>query len=138
MRIIIIFGLLGLLASCRNPKTEMLPPHLSADSVFSRIEMINLLVDIHLVEASLVFQRNHGGNIPQLTQSYYQWLYKKYHMSYQRLRGNLDYYKMDPKNFSRMYQEVVKILTDQSKKPEILPKNKIIGISSGNTGKRKS
>ena len=100
----------------------MLPPHLSADSVFTRDEMINVLVDVHLIEASLVYQRNHGGNIPQLTQSYYYWLYKKYHMSQQRLKGNLDYYKMDPKNFSKMYQEVIKTLTDQTKKPEIVKK----------------
>jgi hypothetical protein len=123
MRIVIIVCLLGLLASCRSYKTELIPPHLSADSVFTRDEMIKMLVDVHLVEASLVFQRNHGGNMPQLTQSYYQWLYSKYHMSNQRLRGNLDYYKMDPKNFSKMYQEVVRILTDQARKPEPQQKN---------------
>jgi hypothetical protein len=122
MRIVIIFCLIGFLTSCRGPKTELLPPHLSADSVLTRDEMINVLVDVHLVEASLVFQRNHKGNIPQLTQNYYQWLYKKYHMSPQRLRGNLDYYKMDPKNFSKMYQDVVRTLTDRAKKPELQQK----------------
>jgi hypothetical protein len=123
MRIVIIFCLLGLLISCRGPKTELLPPHLTADSVFTRDEMIHMLVDLHLVEATLVFRRNREKNIPQLTQNYYQWLYKKYHMSPQRLRGNLDYYKMDPKNFSKMYQEVVKTLSDQAKKSEVKQKN---------------
>jgi hypothetical protein len=138
MRIFIIFCLIGIFTSCGGPKTELLPPHLAADSVFTREEMINVLVDVHLVEANLVFQRNRGGNIPQLTQNYYQWLYKKYHMSPQRLHGNLDYYKMDPKNFSKMYEEVVKNLTDQAKKLEVQLNNKIIGVSSGKPGKRKS
>ncbi len=131
MRILIIFFFSFLLVSCRGPKTEYLPPHLSADSVFSRDEMIHVLVDLHLVEARLVFQRSRGGNIPVLTQNYYQWVCHKYHMSRQRLLGNVDYYKMDVRNFSKMYQEVVKDLTDLSKKSDVPPDKKIIGTSSG-------
>lgn len=138
MRIVIIFCLFFLLASCGNPKTELLPPHLSADSVFTRDEMIHILVDVHLVEACLIFQRNRGGNIPLLSQNYYHWLYSKYHMSRQRLQGNLDYYRLDVRNFSKMYQEVVKDLADQAKKPEVVPNKKIIEISSGKPSKRKN
>jgi len=117
MRPVIIFCLFFLLASCGGPKAKLLPGKLSADSVIPRDEMIRVLVDVHLIEASLVLQRNRGGNTPLLTQNYYQWLYGKYHMSHQRFRDNLNYYKMDPKNFSKIYQEVVKNLTDQAKKP---------------------
>jgi hypothetical protein len=138
MRIVIIFCLFFLLASCGNPKTELLPPHLSADSVFSRDEMIHILVDIHLVEASLIFQRNRGKNMSLPSQNYYQWLYRKYHMSRQRLQGNLDYYRMDVRNFSKMYEEVVKDLTDQIKNPQVLQSKKIIEVSSGKPNKRKN
>jgi len=117
MRPVIIFCLFFLLASCGGPKAKLLPGKLSADSVIPRDEMIRVLVDVHLIEASLVLQRNRGGNTPLLTQNYYQWLCGKYHMSHQRFRDNLNYYKMDPKNFSKIYQEVVKNLTDQAKKP---------------------
>jgi hypothetical protein len=117
MRPVIIFCLFFLLASCGGPKAKLLPGKLSADSVIPRDEMIRILVDVHLIEASLVLQRNRGGNTPLLTQNYYQWLCGKYHMSHQRFRDNLNYYKMDPKNFSKIYQEVVKNLTDQAKKP---------------------
>ena len=118
MRTVIIICLISLLASCGGPKKELLPGTLSADSVIPRDEMIHVLVDVHLTEASLILQRNRGGNIPLLTQNYYQWLCGKYHMSHKRFRDNLTYYKMDTKNFSKMYQEVVKNLTDQAKKPE--------------------
>lgn len=117
MRSVIIFCLLTLLASCSGPNTELLPGKLSADSVIPRDEMIRVLVDVHLIEATLALQRNRGGSNPLLAQNYYQWLCWKYHMSQQRFRDNLSYYKMDHKNFSKMYQEVVKKLTDQTKTP---------------------
>ena len=117
MRLAIIFCLLCFLASCGGPKKELLPGRLSADSVFPRDEMIRILVDVHLVEASLNLQKDRRGNVPLLTQNYYQWLCRKYHMSHQRFRNNLNYYKMDTENFSKMYEKVVKNLNDKANKP---------------------
>ena len=37
-------------------------------------------------------------------------------MSARRFMDNLNYYKTDPENFSKMYEEVVKDLTDKAKK----------------------
>jgi len=116
MRSVIIFCMLCFLVSCGGSKKELLPGKLSADSVIPRDEMIKVLVDVHLVEASLNLQKSRGGNVSQLTQNYYQWLCRKYHMSHQRFRDNLNYYKMDPQNFSKIYEEVVKILTDKASK----------------------
>jgi hypothetical protein len=117
MRPIIFLSLLCFLASCGGPKKELLQGKLSADSVIPRNEMINVLVDVHVIEASLNLQRNREGNVPLLTQNYYQWLCRKHHISPQRFRDNLNYYKMDPENFSKMYEEVVKNLTDKANKP---------------------
>jgi Domain of unknown function (DUF4296) len=116
MRPVIIFCLLCFLVSCGSPKKELLSGRLSADSVIPRDKMIRILVDVHLVEASLNLKRDRGGNVSFLTQNYYQWLYRKYHMSHQRFRDNLNYYKTDTENFSKMYDEVVKNLNDLSKK----------------------
>jgi len=138
VRIVIIFCIFCLVNSCRGPKTELLPPHLSADSVFSRDEMIHILADIHLIEAAIVFQRNKVGNISELSKDYYNWLYSKYHMSGQRLKGNLDYYKMDVRDFSKMYQDVVKILSDQATIPEKPNISRLIETSSGKPSKHKN
>jgi hypothetical protein len=119
MRPVIILCLFCFLVSCSGPQKELLPGRLSVDSVIPRDEMIRVLVDVQLVEASLNLQRNKGGNIPLLTQNYYQWLCRKYHMSHQRFRDNLNYYKMDPENFSKMYAEVLKNLTDKANKPGV-------------------
>ena len=116
MRFILIPCLIGLLLSCSGPKSELLPPKLAADSVFGRDEMVHILADVHLVEAALALQRNRKGDVPLLTQEYYDWLCRKYHMSLQRLRENLNYYKSDPQNFSKIYQDVVKDLSDQARK----------------------
>jgi hypothetical protein len=117
MRPFILFCLLSLLVSCGSPKKkELLPEKFPADSVIPRDKMIRVLVDLQLVEASLNFQKTRGGNIPLLTRDYYQWLYRKYHISEHRFRNNLNYYKTDPDNFSKMYEEVLKILTDKANK----------------------
>jgi Domain of unknown function (DUF4296) len=137
-RIVIIFCFFCLANSCRGPKTELLPPHLSADSVFTRDEMIHILADIHLIEATIVFQRSKVVNISELSKDYYHWLYSKYHMSGQRLKGNLDYYKMDVRNFSKMYQDVVKNLADQSTEPEQPHITRLIETSSGTPNKHKN
>jgi len=117
MRPVIIFCLLCFLASCGGHKKELLPGRLSADSIIPLDEMIRVLVDVHLVEASLDLQKDRRGNVPLLTQNYYQWLCRKYHMSNRRFRDNLNYYKMDTENFNKMYIEVVKNLNDKANKP---------------------
>ena len=123
MRLVIIFCLLCLFVSCGKTKTETIPGSLISDSIIPRDEMIKVLADVHLIEATLVLQRNRGENIPLLTQKYYQWLNRKYHMSQHRFRDNLNYYKMNPGNFSKMYEEVVINLTNQAKPPQIQQKN---------------
>lgn len=119
MRFVLGFCLLCFLVSCSGSKNELLPRGLAADSVISRDQMINVLVDVHLIEAALMLQRNRRENIPLLTHSYYQWLCSKYHISLQRFRDNLNYYKSDPRDFSKMYEEVLKNLTDQSMQSNI-------------------
>jgi len=137
-RIVIILCFFCLANSCRSPKTELLPTNLSEDSVFTRDEMIHILADIHLIEATIVFQRSKVVNISELSKDYYHWLFSKYHMSGQRLKGNLDYYKMDVRDFSKMYQDVVKNLADQSTEPEQPHIPRLIDTSSGKPNKHKN
>lgn len=118
MRPFISLCLLCLLVTCSSPKKELLPVKLSADSVIPRDEMIRVLVDVQLVEAALNLQKNRGENISHITGNYYQWLFRKYHISDQRFRDNLKYYRSDPENFSKMYEEVLKNLTDKANKAQ--------------------
>ncbi|MCX6247687.1 MAG: DUF4296 domain-containing protein [Bacteroidetes bacterium] len=116
MRTFIASCLICLLVSCNGHKKELLPAGLVADSILPREKMISVLVDVHLVEASLNIEKNRGGDIALLSENYYQGLCRKYHMSKRRFRENMNYYKMDPENFSKMYGEVLQNLTDLAKK----------------------
>ena len=115
MRPFIILCLLCLLVSCGGQKNEYTPKS-ATDSIIPREQMIRILVDVQLVEATLNLQKNRGQDISHLTGNYYQWLYRKYHISGKRFRNNLNIYRSDPQNFSRMYEEVLKNLTDQANK----------------------
>jgi hypothetical protein len=124
MRKLIGICLLCFLFSCGPSEKKILPGGLTADSIISRQLMVLVLVDVHIVEASLNLQRNKGGDIPLLTRNYYQWLYHKYRMSERRFRDNLSYYKEDTEEFGKLYEEVVKILAERTKKttpPRVKP-----------------
>jgi hypothetical protein len=108
--------------ACGDPDLASRPASLSADSVISKDEMIQILVDVHLTEAALQVQRNRGQNTPDLTKDYYRWLCSKYHISKRKLNDNLNYYKQDPDKFNKMYEEVVNILTDKAKKTAVTKK----------------
>ena len=105
------------LVSCGNPKKTTLTGGLPADSIISRDQMVRIMVDLHLVEATLQLQRNKGKDTHLLTKEYYQWLYSRYHISRNRFMANLNYYKQDPENFGKIYELVLKELIHRSQKP---------------------
>ncbi|MCX6245662.1 MAG: DUF4296 domain-containing protein [Bacteroidetes bacterium] len=112
------FGLILIccLASCGHKKADVNLGAFPADSLISRDQMIRVMVDLHLVEAALQLERNRGGKLPELTREYFSWLYSRYHVSRKRFQANIDYYKRNPEEFSKMYEEVVKELTNRWKK----------------------
>jgi hypothetical protein len=125
MRPAILLGLVWIMVSCSSPKSELLQAGLPADSVIQHDEMVKILVDMHLVEAALDLQRTRAADTPQLTQNYYQWLCRKYHISFHRLRENINYYKMDPASIGKIYKEVSKELNDMAKQKISTPPAKL-------------
>ena len=116
MRYFIAIILICGLASCGHKKTDVRLDDFPADSLISRDQMIRIMVDLHLVEAALQLEKTRGGNMPVLTREYFGWLYSRYHVSRKRFQANIDYYKRNPEEFSKMYEEVVKELTIRWKK----------------------
>jgi hypothetical protein len=122
MRRCIALIILCCLVSCSHPEKKTRNGELPSDSVLSRSQMTRLLTDLHLVEGALQLERNRGANMQALSQQYYQWLFSRYHISRKRFLANLDYYKKDPETFQKIYEDVVKELTDRAKKPPITKK----------------
>ncbi|MCK9204638.1 MAG: DUF4296 domain-containing protein [Bacteroidales bacterium] len=105
-----------LLFSCGDPKViKEIHPITPSDSLIPREKMIQLLRDAHILEAALVLKRNEGNEQTNLAGEYYQGLFKKYGISRERYEANLQFYRQDPEGFGKMYEEVVRELTNRQK-----------------------
>jgi hypothetical protein len=105
MRNSIILILLVILIGCRgnDQENKIQPPN----HLIPRDEMISILVDIHLVEAS--FKTNPVRKEDPYTYSsvYYESVFKKYSITRKDFEENLKYYQQDIKDFDKMYEEVI-------------------------------
>lgn len=114
-RFMIIMGCL-LLLSCGEPSViKEIDPIVPSDSLIPKEKMIRLLVDIHIVEAALVVKRNETEETNDLAIQYYQAVFKKYGISRNRYDKNLKFYRQDPEEFGKMYEEVIRELTERQK-----------------------
>ena len=97
-----------LLSGCGDPKVigdirPLNPP----DSLIPREKMIRMMVDVHVLEAALVLKRNEGTEQRELASQYYRALFSRYGISRGRYESNLNFYRQDPEEFGKMYDEVI-------------------------------
>lgn len=126
MKNYLLFLLCLVFFSCANEKKEEkedLKPEavLPADSVIPPLIMVQLLADVHIVEAGLQIQKNHGVDIKTPGRKYYYGIFQKYHISQKRYDLNLEYYRQDPDAFEKFYELVQQEVT---RRQESLPKGK--------------
>jgi hypothetical protein len=100
-------GISTILYSCTNPLKEERKAILPPDSVISEAVMVQLLADVHILEAGLLERRNHGEKISGSAYDYYQDLFAKYRISETRFKLNLRYYQWDTGEFSALYEKVI-------------------------------
>lgn len=110
MKYFVSLVLFGILISCKNSGDT--PESLDArpDSIISREVMISILVDTHLAEAALIKQRNEGKEDKSLARHYYNGIFSKYKISRARYNENLNFYRKNPAEFSKMYEKVVNLI----------------------------
>jgi hypothetical protein len=96
--------------ACTENKDIPAPVALSADSLIAPGTMVLILADVHLVEASLLLERNEGLDPQDTPEAYYQGIFNKYRISHERYDRNLTYYREDPENFAKMYEKVIELL----------------------------
>ncbi len=115
LKYLLVFFFIPLFPGCSNshsrrPDTLDLPK----DSIISRERMIDLLVDMHLLEGALTGEKNKGIRTEGVDAVYYNGLFRKYRITGNRLKKNLEYYRQDPEDFIKLYEEVIKRLEDYS------------------------
>lgn len=117
MRCLIFLSLIWVIFGCRSSAEKNLPHGLVKDSIIPQPEMINILADVHVLEAALQIQRNKNEDINAMEDFYYKNLFSKYRMNRKRFELNLNYYEMDLDNFRKMYEEVGLKLEASSRMP---------------------
>jgi hypothetical protein len=115
MRLIPFILFVILFSSCGKNTGHKDLHNLPADSIIPREEMIRMLADVHTVEMALMFERNRGQDPQPMSVFYYKKLFSKYRMSRDRFTRNLAYYRDDPEELIKMYEEVVDLLDKRAK-----------------------
>ncbi|MGQ9845911.1 MAG: DUF4296 domain-containing protein [Bacteroidales bacterium] len=93
------------LFSCKQNSTEI------PEGVISRDSMINIIVDLHLVDAVLQnpMTQSKVGDIP--SNNLYKAVMKKYHISKERFDKSMDFYSDNPVMLDSMYDSVIEKLS---------------------------
>ena len=106
------FLFLILLIGCQNKNSRLPKGGNKKDTIISRETMILLLTDLHLTEAALAFNRNHGKDTKELAEQYYNALFSKYKTTRKNFSFNLEYYQKNQEKFMLMYEEVINRLVE--------------------------
>lgn len=98
--------LVVMLVSCENPVIEK-PDHLITEK-----QMINMLYDIHMAEAT--YNRMRSDTIVRNSSSvnFYYSVLNKYEVADSIFEKSFVYYTSNPKNFEKMYREVMNRLSE--------------------------
>ena len=115
MRIILCLFLFLFLGSCQNGKKPTVKTVNRPDTIISEKQMIRILTEMHLTEAALIYLRNHGTDINEVTAEYYNILFSRYKTTKKNFDRNLEYYQEDPEKFLAMYDEVIRKLDTLAK-----------------------
>ena len=105
-----IILILLLFVSCGKNKSVFLQNGLPADSVIPRRQMVNMIADIHTLEAALQSVKKKGTNEQAMAVFYYRQFFSKYQMSEGRFRKNLTSYQAEADQFYQLYEDVNKEL----------------------------
>lgn len=96
---------LFLLTACKTDRsidTDPLPPNLIASD-----SLVKILVDVHLIEASLKTKHTKKPDNERFTNIYYDQLFKKYGITREQLNQSLDYYQRHAETFDKIYEQVI-------------------------------
>ena len=131
---IILFLLLFSFSCTKKDKLPVYPEGFRVDSLISGDKMALIMMDVHLIEASLVMDRNKGIISKDRNSFLYQGIFSKYHISRARYNDNLSYYSMNPEIYAVIYGKVIKFLEDKQNQ-KFSKKGSKLRVNRSNLGK---
>jgi len=102
------FFIFILLFSCTTEKEKTA---ITYDKILNQKQMTDVMVDVYLIEATLVNSIQETNNLKQYTKHYYNFLYKKHHINRQQFLQSMEYYCFHTKELSQIYTDVNNRLT---------------------------
>jgi hypothetical protein len=122
MRYFLCLFVILALFGCKNQQSPSVTDLQKPDSLVPRSQMVRILTDVHLTEAALTYLKTKGNAPKSLSDDYYDAVFSKYKISRKNFESNFDYYKRNPEDLIKMYEEVISNLAILQKQGE--PKNK--------------
>jgi hypothetical protein len=89
--------------SCARNKTEFPEP----DLLLSEEQMIDVIQDVHLAEATLNFKRNIGQVFDRNKTIYFDRIFVEHGLTPEIFEKNLLYYNQKPEVMEKIYEEVI-------------------------------
>lgn len=105
-RIAFLLALFSMFSSCDNSVIKK-PKHLISEK-----QMVNMLYDIHLAEATYNRMRNDSIVRKSSSENFYYSILAKYEVADSVFEKSFVYYASVPKNFEKMYREVMNKLSE--------------------------
>ncbi len=99
-------------SSCRMVEKEETP--MIPENLIPIEQMVDILVDFHLIEASLLNKQHQLKDIDYQTSRYYDFILKKHEITREKFNVSLDYYKQDIEKMKIIYQDIVTDLNIKS------------------------
>jgi len=98
----ILIGFLLIFSACKNDHRSDKP-----ENLISRDIMVQVLTDVHLIEASIKLNNERKLNKEEYAYYYYQYLYEKHNITEEDFNLSLDYYQQNVDTFDTIYVDVI-------------------------------
>ena len=97
--IVSIFFILAF--SCTETRKNKIP-----DDVISKTDLVPILIDIHIAEASVSFSGLNKDSFDYYISNYYFSIFTKYDLSKEKFQRSMDFYLDHPNIFQEVYEVV--------------------------------
>lgn len=102
----IFIGILLVFMGCKNSNENDAP-----ENLIPRDQMVEVLRDMHLIEASIKLNNQRKTNKEEYTFYYYQYLFEKYDITEEDFDVSLSYYQENIESFDTIYADVISELS---------------------------